>query len=691
MSSHLKPMPLSRFVRHLSLGVGFAALTSTGFADPEEIEEVDDALIPHQRLDELVLTASPFQRTLFELAQPATVVTGQELQINLQPSLGETLDGQPGVSSTYFGPGASRPVIRGLGDDRVRILQNGTSVLDAANVGQDHAVGVDPLSVRSVEVVRGPATLMYGPNAIGGVVNVIDNRVPDSRPENGLEGAIDGRLGSVDDLWSIAGAVTFDAGPFVFHLDGFARETSDVRIPGFARSARLRAEDPMIDEPRNRLPNSSTKTEGGAIGGSYLWDGGYVGLSYSAMNSVYGVVVEDDVVIDLRQQRWDLRGAFYDPASWIKEINYKVGYTDYEHDEVDDGEVDTEFAVSGVNARTELRHNPIGVFEGAFGVEVSKTDFSAVGDEAFVPPTDSESAALFFFEEANLDPYRLQFGARYDYQSHETDDFNRNFNAFSTSAGIVYTPVENYALSLSAAYSQRPPTYLELFADGVHIGTGLAEFGDPDLGTEDSFSLDLSLRRKAGRVTGSASAFYYRFSNFISLEPTGNDIIENGTAYPENFFRATRADFIGGELETVFHLLEPMAGDDMPRSESLDLSLSIDYVRAQNRDTNEPIPRIPPFRATTALDYKRDDFGARLEGRWSARQNRTGREEFATDSYYLVNLALTYQFDIGQTTHTVFVKGTNLTNTEARQSTSFLKDGAPLAGRGVMVGMRSEF
>ncbi len=691
MSSQMNPTSLSKFVRNLLLAAGTAPLASTAPAETPVAPEAEEIAIPQQRLAELVLTASPLERTLFELAQPATVVTGRDLQLDLQPSLGETLDGQPGVSSTSFGPGASRPIIRGLGDDRLRVLQNGTSVLDAANVGQDHAVGVDPLSVTSVEIVRGPATLMYGPNAIGGVVNVIDNRVPDSRPANGLEGAIDGRLGSADGLRSLSGAVTFDAGPFVFHLDGFARRSNDLRIPGFARSARLRAEDPLADEPRNRLPNSSTETEGGAIGGSYLWDSGYVGLSFSAMNSVYGVVVEDDVVIDLRQQRWDLRGAFYDPASWLKEINYKVGYTDYEHDEVDEGEVDTEFAVSGVNARTEFRHQSVGVFEGAFGMELSRTDFSAVGDEAFVPPTDSESAALFFFEEADLDPYRLQFGARYDYQSHETDDFNRNFNAFSGSAGVIFTPVENHAISLSAAYSQRPPTYLELYADGVHIGTGLAEFGDPDLGTEDSFSLDLSLRRKAGRVTGSASAFYYRFSNFINLQPTGNDIIENGQAYPEHFFRPTRADFIGGELEAVLHILEPMAGEDVPRDESLDLSLAIDYVRAQNRDDRMPMPRIPPFRATTALDYQRDNFGARLKGRWAARQNRTGREELATDSHFLLSLALTYQFDVGRTRNTAFVKGTNLTDAEVRQSTSFIKDSAPLAGRGVMVGMRSEF
>ncbi len=666
-------------------------LASTPFCLAQS-PELREAITPSTPLDELVVAGSPLARTAFQLVQPATVLTGPELQREIQPTLGETLDWQPGISSTSFGPGASRPIIRGLGDDRLRVLQNGTSVIDVSNVSPDHAVAVDPLSVRSVEIVRGPATLLYGPNAVGGVVNIIDNRIPEERYARPT-GALDARYGTADDLKSLAGAVNFSAGPLAFHLDAFARETHDIEIPGYARSRRLRENDPQADEARGHLPNSFTESSGGAAGTSYIWDSGFIGFSYSGMDSLYGTVAEEDVTIDLKQRRWDVRGAFRDPASWIREINYKFGQSDYNHTEFEGDEVGTRFAIDGFNARTELQHNKFGAFEGAFGLEVQRADFSALGDEAFLPPVENRSASLFLFEEIDFDPYTFQFGARYDRQENETDFAKRGFDAFSTSGGIVYTPAENYAISLSLGYSERPPTYVELFADGLHVATGTFEIGDPGLDTEDSISIDLSLRKRAGRVTGTASAFYYRFSNFISLSPTGGTFDDEGELFPEFAFRGTGADFYGGEIETVFHLLEPMenGGEEDLRRQRLDLILRADYVRAEERGSGDPIPRIPPFRASLALDYHRDCFGARLEGQWAANQGRNAVFELPTDGYFLLSLGLTYQLTLGEVDTTFFAKGVNLTDEEARQSTSFLKDVAPLAGRGLVLGMRSEF
>jgi iron complex outermembrane receptor protein len=686
----VKSTTLMKTTRYLTLVVCSPLASLPVLAQSPEIQ---GAGIESGKLEALVVTASPLERTLFELVQPATVVDGRNLLLEMETSLGETLGWQAGVSSTSFAPGASRPIIRGLGDDRLRILQNGTSAIDASNVSPDHAVALDPLAVRSVEVVRGPASLLYGPNAIGGVVNVMDDRIPEQRLTRPAEGAVDARYGTVDDLESLSGAVNFGAGPFVFHLDGFTRESGNMKIPGFARSRRLREEDPQLDEPRGILPNSFSESEGGALGGSYIWEGGFVGLSYSGLNSLYGVVAEEDVTIDLEQRRWDLRGAFTDPSAWLKEVNYKLSFSDYEHTEFEGDEVGTVFRNKGFNARSEFLHQAVGRMEGAVGVEVQQTDFAAIGEEAFVPSVESQSAALFFFEEMDLDPVRLQFGARIDRQTHETADLERSFNALSTSAGVVYTPAPDYAVALAVGYSERPPTYVELFADGIHVATGLAEVGDPNLRTEDSFSMDLSLRKKVGRITGSASAFYYRFSNFISLDPTGDVVDDEGEEFPEYAFGPVRADFYGGELEAVFHLLEPLAAGDHlnPRRERLDLSLRTDYVHAENRDNGEAMPRIPPFRTALALDYQREAFGARLEGQWAARQNRHSEAEFSTDSYFLVNLALTYELELGKTSHTLFLKGMNLTDEEARQSTSFLKEIAPLAGRGLLVGVRTEF
>jgi iron complex outermembrane receptor protein len=667
-------------------------------------------------LDDIVVTASPDERTLFQQVQPATVLKGDELQLSLQPTLGETLSQQPGVSSTYFGPGASRPIIRGLGDDRVRVLQNGTSVLDVSNVSPDHAVATDPLSIHSIEVVRGPATLLYGPNTIGGVVNVIDNRIPMERFTGPWpSGSFATSLGTADDSESVSGELTFGKGPLVFHLDGFSRETEDLAIPGFARSARLRATEPLAPgetEPYGILPNSASESKGAGIGASYVWDKGYFGLSYSGIDSLYGTVAEPDVTIDLRQRRWDFRGAFHSPASWIKEIDYKFGHSDYAHTEFEGAERGTEFLIEGYNGRAEVLHEKLGPFEGAFGFETQDSEFSALGAEAFLPSVENRTNSLFVFEEIPLGKTRLQFGARYDRQTNETEanpafgpGLEREFDAFSTSAGIVYNPTPDYAVALSLAYTQRPPTYVELFANGPHVATGTFEIGDPNLDTEDSFSIDLSLRKKAGWVTGSASVFYYRFENFISLAPTGTDFTDpdSGELIPIFAYDAVGADFHGGEIETTFHLIEPAVAEEatdpkatLPApsrfsSQRLDLTLRADYTHAENRDTSQPLPRIPPFRATAALDYQLNGWGARLEGQYAAHQDRHDLNELPTDAYVLINAALSYKVALGDVDTTFYLKGVNLTDEEARQSTSILKDIAPLAGRGLVAGVRAEF
>ncbi len=697
----MKPFP------HFSIFPSLALIAATASTITLAQSEND----PATELDAVVVTANRFDQTLFQQVQPATVLTGEELQQEIAPTLGGTLDSQPGVSATSFGPGASRPVIRGLGDDRVRVLQNGTSVLDVSNVSPDHAVAVDPLTIRSVEIVRGPATLLYGPNTIGGVVNVIDNRIPQERfTGTWPAGKIETSAGTADNLFSQSGEIAWGHGPLVFHLDGFNRETSDVDIPGYARSKELRKTDPLpagTEEARDTLPNSATSSSGGGIGASYVWEKGYLGFSFSGVDSDYGTVAEPDVTIGLRQRRWDLRSAVYTPAPWIKEINYKLGYSDYDHTEFEGSEAGTRFLTEGYNGRIELLHEKLGPFEGAFGFETQHSEFSALGAEAFLPTVQNQVNSLFFFEEIPLDSIRFQFGVRYDHQTNETETnaafgpgVDRDFDAFSTSAGVVYQPVEDYAIAFSVAYTQRPPTYVELFADGPHVATGTFEVGDLDLGTEDSLSLDLSVRKRTGRVTGSVSGFYYHFDDFISLQPTGG--IDPVDSLPIYAYQPVGADFFGAELETTFHLLAPieaLAAKDAkappaaPASSDrqLDLILRADFVHAENRNSGESLPRIPPFRTTAALDYSDGPFSARLEGQWAASQNRHADDELPTDGYFLVNASLSYDLQLGDVATTVYLRGVNLTDEEARQSTSFLKDIAPMPGRGLIVGIRAEF
>ena len=651
------------------------------------------------------------------------MLTGEELELRLEPTIGETLNREPGISSTYFGPGASRPVIRGLGEDRIRVLQNGVTTIDASQISPDHAVSAEPLTIKTIDVVRGPATLLYGPNTVGGVVNLIDNRIPTEPLQRPLMGKVDSRFSTAEEQRSGAGLIEFQLGRIVVHLDGFKRSTEDVDIPGFARSERLRRLQPLEEgerEPRGTLPNSFGDSEGGAAGASYVWDGGYVGAAYSVFNSEYGTVAEPDVTIGLEQRRWDVRGAFNKPFSPVKAINYKWSFSDYTHTEFEGSEVGTVFDVEGYDGRLEVLHEKLGLFEGGIGYQTQRTDFSALGEEAFLPPVETETHALFAFEEIALDPVRLQFGARFDHQANdraETEIFGpslaRDFDAFSGSAGIVYTLSQPYVIAFSVAYTQRPPTYVELFSNGPHLATNSFEVGDPDLGKEDSLAFDLSLRKSTGRITGSVSLFYNRFSDFITAEPTGefSEGEEEGEeGLPVFAYRAVDAHFLGGELAATVHITEhpvrepqpaaaqitddpkALAADTSHNPHHLHVDLKADYVYAQNKETDRSLPRITPFRTSAALVYGwHDRFSARVEGQYVHEQNRTAEFELPTDGYFLLNTSVSYRLPVRSAEFEVYLKGTNLTDEEARVHTSFLKDIAPLAGRGALLGVRASF
>jgi iron complex outermembrane recepter protein len=697
-------------MKRLILSISFANLLGDAVCTAQNAP----ASTPVTVLDDTVVTASPLERTLFEQAQSISILKGDRLRLSLQPTLGETLSGTPGVSSTYFGPASSRPVIRGLDADRIRVLQNGSNTLDASATSVDHAVSFDPVSVESIEVVRGPATLLYGPNAIGGVVNVLDNRIPDEHIGVPVRGSIDGRYGSVNT--ERGGAFTLEGGigGLNWHLEGYKRATDELHIPGFARSGRLRRLDPRPEgeeEARDVLPNSDLRTEGLSGGASYVWDGGYFGLAYSGFHTNYGTVAEREVTIDMEQRRWDFRGAFFAPFGHVKAIKYSLGISDYEHTEFEGALIGTKFENEGYDGRIELTHDKLGPFEGAIGFQTEKSDFSALGEEAFVPPVETLVNSLFVFEEAVLDPFRVQFGLRYDHVNVESETSpgfgpgrSRTFDNVSASAGLIYTPVEAYAIALNAAFTGRAPTYQELFANGPHVATDAFEIGNAGLDTEKAFSLDLSLRKKEGRVTGAVSLFYYHFTDFIGQFANGEVVAGEEDDLPVFVYRATDADFLGGEVEVTFHLLEP-ASAEAPVSDKdgkalgappafrpvLDLQWKADYVHATDSGTHDPLPRIPAFRASVALNYQYDRFSAGIEGQYSARQNRTSEFELPTDSYFLLNASIGYRLPLNGAEADLYVKGVNLTDAEARLHTSFLKDIAPLGGRGVICGMKLTF
>lgn len=673
--------------------------------------------VPIQIMDSVVVSSTPLQRTLFDQAQPVSILSGEKLRLSLAPTLGETLSQTPGVRSSYYGPGASRPVIRGLDSDRIRILQNGSNTLDASATSVDHAVSFEPGNVESIEVVRGPATLLYGPNAIGGVVNVIDGRIPDERIDEPIRGSIGGNLSSADSGYGTNALLEGGIGGFAWHLEGYVREAEDLRIPGDARSARLRELQPLkagTKEESGHLQNSDSKSHGFSAGASQIWDNGYFGAAYSGFETTYGSPAEKEVSIELEQRRWDFRGAFYEPLSLIKSINYRLAFSDYEHTEFEGPEPGTTFSNRGHDGRLEINHEKLGPFEGTLGYQNERSDFMAKGEEKFLPEVLTQTNSVFLFEEMEFsESLKLQGGARYDHISAEASKDaafgparERTFDNFSGSLGVVFTPNNDYSFGLSATYSERAPTYQELFANGPHVATGAFEVGDDSLDVEQALGLDLSLRKRTGRVTGAVTIFYNRFNNFIGQFPTGEEKSLEDEAFPVLAYRSTNAEFFGGEIEAIVHLIQPVKSAEAmvpsgkhpvaaiptkPLHESLDLELKADYVRARDTKSGDPLPRISPFHASAALAYKLGDFGARVEGIFSASQHETADNELPTDSYCLLNAALTYQFKSGPVTTDVYIKGVNLTDEEAREHTSFLKDIAPLGGRGIVAGVKISF
>jgi iron complex outermembrane receptor protein len=684
-------MKRHRFVLFSSVVTAVVALS---FSPRTTAEEKPPA--KEEELPEVTVTASRLGQTAAEQAQPVTVLEGEKLLLNLEPTLGETLSNQPGVRSTYFGPAASRPVIRGLDGDRIRILQNGLNTIDASATSVDHAVSFDPVSVSKIEVVRGPATVLFGPNAIGGVVNVTDGRIPTEKIEELVIGSIGTRVSSADHGVGSEMQLEGGVGGFAWHLEGYQRNNEDLKIPGYAKSDRYRelhAGEDGIDE-HGTLENSYLNTQGFSAGASYIWDGGYFGMAYSGFDADYGSPAEKDVSIDLTQRRWDFNGAFYEPFKGIKEIKYKFAMSDYDHTEFEDGEPGTTFTNQGYDGRIELSHEKWGPVQGTFGVQSQRSDFEAVGEEKFLPEVLTKSNSAFAFEELELSKqWRLEGGLRYDHTSAEAsddEDFGpgreRTFDSLSGSLGVVFTPDEDYVWALSLSWSERPPTYQELYAGGPHVATGAFEVGDDGLSLEKAFGLDLSLRKVTGRVTGSVTAFYNHFDGFIGLFPTGG--IEDGLPVYE--YRSTGAEFFGMETEATIHLLEPVVAGQV-ETDHLNVELRADYVQANETKSGDPLPRISPLHASAALDYKKGPFGARLESNFSAHQGETADDELPTDSYVMFNAALTYTLVSGPVTTDFYVKGVNLTNEEAREHTSLLKDVAPLSGRGVVAGVKMAF
>jgi iron complex outermembrane receptor protein len=642
----------------------------------------------------VVEVEAPVAADALEITRPALSLEEGKLGEQRGGTLGETLARQPGISNASFGSAVGLPVIRGQSGSRAPILQNGLGAQDVSSLSPDHASSVDPAPAKSVEVLRGPATLRYGSGVIGGVVNVRDGRIPEEIPERGIGGTLEYRHDTVSDRNEEV--FSLDAGKSLFaaHVDGFLREWDDVSIGGKAIL------DDTERNTRGRIANSDGRSQGGAAGFSLVGEDGFAGAAVSRLENNYGIPLTGHeeggpVRIDLQQTRYDLAGAWNAPLPGLASLRASLGHVDYQHSELEGGEVASTFFNEASEGRLELAHEPVGPLKGMVGMQARGGTLQVKGEEATLPKSDIQSQAGFWLEEARLDKWRLGWGLRGEQQNiHAEGRGEKSHTPLGAATSLSWEPAEGNALSLSWMRSQRAPQAQELLASGVHHATQSFELGDENLGEETSHILELAVRFDARWVRGEFNLFHNWAGDYIHAANTGQ-VFDHDT---ENIVAACPAGdeclpvlqsaqrdavFRGYEASLSFPLLQ--SGD------TLDLTLFSDYTRGQFRAGGD-VPRMPPLRYGTRVDYGRGNWTAFATATRGEAQTHPGENETPTDGYVALDVGVEYRLkanDYGEAR--LFARGRNLLNENIRSSVSFLRNFAPAPGRGAELGVRVEF
>ncbi|QMW21795.1 TonB-dependent receptor [Sandaracinobacteroides saxicola] len=662
-------------------------------AGPALAEEAPPSL--HEDAPADIIVTAPYLRDRADLLSGVSVLTGTQLLAAIRPTIGDTLARQPGVSSTSFGPNASRPVLRGFQGERIRVLTDGIGSFDVSNTSVDHAVVINPLLADRVEVIRGPASLLYGSAAIGGVVNVTDKRIPREVPREAVH--VDGQATYGSAAEERSGGLSVDvplSATLVAHVDGSYLKTGDLRVGGFVLSPALRAQAAAngLDDLatlRGRVPNTAARTWDVAGGLSFVGDSGNAGFTVSHYDSLYGVPIRfgvepdaeaEEVRLKMRQTRVDAR-AEVETGGFIERVKFRFGFADYRHSEIDpEGAIGTTFLNKGLEGRLELVQAERGIWRGASGVQLFIRDFEAVGDEAFVPRNETVQFGLFTLQELDFGGVKAEFGGRYERTTASANSLNvrRTFDALSGSAGLSVGLMEGWRLGVNLSRSERAPAGEELFANGPHAGTQAFEIGNPAFETERSTGVEAVLRGKGTGYRFEASAFWNRFSNYIYEDATGE--VEDDL--PVFLYRQARARYYGveGELSVTLAQLGTAA---------INADVLGDYVHAEVLDVG-PAPRIPPYRLLGGLEAVADRWSVRAEVEHVGAQRRVTAFETETQGFTLVNASASWRpFDGNRTT--LLLSANNIFDVEARRHASFLKDYAPLSGRDVRLTLRFSY
>lgn len=687
------------------LGTGLAAMT-TAVARAEDVA-ANVTSDTHVTLSADIIVTAPFDRDRANVLSGTTVLQGVELTRQIRNTIGETLSRQAGVSSTSFGPNSSRPILRGFQGERIRVLSDGIGSFDVSNTSVDHAVIVNPQLAERIEVLRGPASLLYGSSAVGGVVNVIDTRIPRAVPGEPVHIDILGGYATAANERNVGGVIDVPLGTkFVAHFDGSYYKSGDLDIGGYvlskpARAQALASADPAVQDLaglRGTLPNSAARTAQYAGGLAFIDEGGDLGIAVSHYDSLYGVPARYDLTtgdfenvrLDVRQTRVDARGGVDIGGDTFERLNLRFGYADYKHSEIDEeGNIGTTFLNTSFEGRAELVQAKRGVWKGASGVQILSRDFNVIGDEAFVPKNLTTQIGVFTLQEFDFGAFKAEASARYENTKLETvlaefrgepNGYSRTFNAYSGSVGASYGVFDGWRLGLNLSHTERAPAAEEVLANGPHAGTQAFEIGDRGFRKETNNGAEVTLRGKGTGYSLEVSVYYNRFNHYIYEDQTGE--IEDDL--PVFQFRSGKARYYGAEIQGQVDVAK--FGDVAFGVDGL-----ADYVNAKLLDGLGRVPRIPPFRVLGGATLTHPLGTLRVEAEYADSQKKVANNETPTGSYTLVNASLTAKPFSGQPNLSVVLQANNLFDVDARRHASFLKDFAPLPGRDFRVSVRAVY
>jgi len=629
-------------------------------------------LAHEEKLSEIQVQEREETQGLVDFVPSVKKLKGTELTKKRQTSIGDTLATEAGVQSTSFGPNASRPVIRGLDGDRIRVLQNSLGTLDASTQSLDHAIPVDTLTIDQMDIVRGPMALLYGSSAVGGVVNLVTNRIH-YEYEEGFFSKLLSQGETVNNGVSNALHLNYGADKTMFHFDGSTRNLGDVKVP--------------TSDPKDKIKNSFNKQDNLAVGVSKILDRGYYGLSFNHFNTLYGSVADESVSIDMTQNRFEFHSEYRPESSSVRKWKLKSAQSDYFHKELEDGATGTIFRNEGNESRLEALTKS-DQWDGVTGFQSQIFNFKAVGDEAFIPSSKTNKLSLFTFQQLSLGKNAFRFGARLE--NHEISKEKsiifgakdeKGFLGYNASIGHCYDFSKKNTLETSLSYTERAPTFQELYSNGQHLATGTNEIGNSNLIKEKATAFEVTLKNTSSQNQFTGSIYSQVFKDFISLNPNGQVDVDN---LPIFNYEQVDALFYGIDLDNKNELQKFSGG-------VLYLTNKFDYIHARNMDTGHHLPRISPPRFSTGFEIETDEWVADIEAQYVADQTKTAPTETRTQDYIYTNLGYTYKVVGNLTSVDFFARVRNIFDVEARNHVSTLKDKAPLPGRNLILGAQFQF